>query len=82
MALHADKGICFERLIGGGVRIFRREVVIYDTGHEDGVEDIIPKKVLVELTASQWAQAVASVSDRGTEYPGLHDEILELHQRV
>lgn len=76
MAYHADKGICFERTLDGGVRIFRRQ-------HDDTRERPVgnSETTIVELTASEWATVVAAVSQRGTEYPGSHAEILELHQR-
>ncbi len=75
MTFHVSNGICFDRLADGGVRIFRRaQVAASGTVHRS-------EAMLAELTASEWASVVSSVSQRGMEYPGLHDEVLECHQR-
>ena len=78
MAFHVANHICVERLVDGGVRIFKREL----TGVVNGFRQTRPKEMLVEMTASEWASVMASVSRRGSETSRLHQEALDFHERV
>ena len=75
MTLHIKDGLHFKRLLDGGVRVFRT------TAKSADGRELETLSLSVDLTASEWATVVTAVSQRGTEYPGSHAEILELHQR-
>ncbi len=75
---HVANHICFERLLDGGVRVFRREI----SGVVNGFRQTRPAETLVEMTASEWASVMAAVSRRGSETSALHQEALDFHDKL
>lgn len=75
MAFHAQDGLHFERILNGGVRVFCRSPHIDSDGQR-------PETMSVELTASEWASVMTSVSCRGSETSRLHQEALDFHERI